>query len=333
MTVYLGAVEVHVTGTERVTKTYYHAGGQRIAMRENGEVTYLHGDHLGSASLATDASGALLNEMRYTPYGVTRSGDMPTDRRYTDQRWESGLGLYDYGARFYSAALGRFVSADTIVPNPQNPQDFNRYALARNNPLKYTDPSGHSPILGLMLVAAGTAALAVEIHQISSYAKAHDQGFWETLRDPDFHLNQVEMIDAAIQGAMIVPMVVGGAQLLLAGGGDILQQGGMWLDNPVWWNRGMSLHDTAARFGTWIYGVSYSPGSNAPTVEELLELRSNYESRVRSLDQEAQQRLKAGQSVEEVAAWAYGERRALGMMFKDATPPELRDMIYARNIG
>ena len=143
VTVYLSAVEVHGTGTERVTRTYYHAGDQRIAMRESGEVTYLHSDHLGSASLATDATGALLNEMRYTPYGVTRSGDVPTDRRYTDQRWESGLGLYDYGARFYSAALGRFVSADTIVPNPQNPQDFNRYSYVRNNALKYTDPSGH----------------------------------------------------------------------------------------------------------------------------------------------------------------------------------------------
>jgi len=113
-------------------------------MREGEELTYLHGDHLGSASLGTDASGALLNEMRYTPYGVTRSGDMPTDRRFTDQRWESGLGLYDYGARFYSAALGRFVSADTIVPNPQNPGDFNRYAYAANNPLRYSDPSGHA---------------------------------------------------------------------------------------------------------------------------------------------------------------------------------------------
>ena len=56
VTVYLGAVEVHITGTERLTKTYYFAGSQRIAMRENGEVTYLHGDHLGSASLATNAT-------------------------------------------------------------------------------------------------------------------------------------------------------------------------------------------------------------------------------------------------------------------------------------
>jgi len=35
------------------------------------------------------------------------------------------------------------VSADTIVPNPGNPQDLNRYAYAANNPLRYTDPTGH----------------------------------------------------------------------------------------------------------------------------------------------------------------------------------------------
>jgi hypothetical protein len=39
--------------------------------------------------------------------------------------------------------LGRFLSADTIVPSPADPQQFNRYAYTRNNPLKYTDPTGH----------------------------------------------------------------------------------------------------------------------------------------------------------------------------------------------
>jgi RHS repeat-associated protein len=56
-----------------------------------------------------------------------------------------GFGLYDYNARYYSSNLGRFVSPDTMVPDPQNPQNFNRYAYVLNNPLKYSDPSGHCP--------------------------------------------------------------------------------------------------------------------------------------------------------------------------------------------
>jgi len=69
---------------------------------------------------------------------------LPTDRRFTGQRNESALGsLYDYGARFYSSALGRFISADTIVPEPGNPQSLNRFSYALGNPLRYIDPTGH----------------------------------------------------------------------------------------------------------------------------------------------------------------------------------------------
>jgi RHS repeat-associated protein len=68
-----------------------------------------------------------------------------TDYTYTGQRVEMGFGLYDYNARFYSARLGRFVSADTMVPEPSNSQAFNRYGYANNNPIRYKDPSGHEP--------------------------------------------------------------------------------------------------------------------------------------------------------------------------------------------
>ena len=54
VTAYLGAVEVQITGTQRLTQTYYFVGGQRIAMRAGSVVTYLHGDHLGSVILTID---------------------------------------------------------------------------------------------------------------------------------------------------------------------------------------------------------------------------------------------------------------------------------------
>jgi RHS repeat-associated protein len=46
------------------------------------------------------------------------SGLFPTDRRFTGQRWEASLGLYDYRARFYDPTLGRFLQPDPIVPEP-----------------------------------------------------------------------------------------------------------------------------------------------------------------------------------------------------------------------
>ncbi len=77
------------------------------------------------------------------PFG-RESGLFPTDRRFTGQRWEATLGLYDYRARFYDPALGRFLQPDPIVPEPGNPQALNRYAYVNNNPLRYTDPSGYA---------------------------------------------------------------------------------------------------------------------------------------------------------------------------------------------
>jgi len=46
-------------------------------------------------------------------------------------------------ARYYDPGLGRFISADTIAPGFANPQNRNRYSYVLNNPLKYTDPTGH----------------------------------------------------------------------------------------------------------------------------------------------------------------------------------------------
>jgi RHS repeat-associated protein len=105
-------------------------------------------DKLGSANVITDASGNTVGEARYYPYGETRltTGSMQTDQLFTGQREIAELGIYHYGARFYSPKLGRFLSADTMVPNAANPQDFNRYSYVRNNPVRFTDPSGNIPI-------------------------------------------------------------------------------------------------------------------------------------------------------------------------------------------
>ena len=46
-------------------------------------------------------------------------------------------------ARQFDPALGRFLQADSIIPNPANPQSLNRYSYTLGNPLRYTDPSGH----------------------------------------------------------------------------------------------------------------------------------------------------------------------------------------------
>jgi len=114
-------------------------------------VVWLHGDHLGSTSLTTDGSGNVGARQAYYPFGATRwvTGTLPTDFGFTGQRNQSTIRLYDYHARFYDPYLNRFISADTIVPDPANPQDLNRYSYVRNSPLVYVDPTGHYMVFEL----------------------------------------------------------------------------------------------------------------------------------------------------------------------------------------
>jgi hypothetical protein len=94
--------------TETILK-YYFAAGKRIAMHQDGAVTFLLADHLGSTSVTTDSSGVLVSSMLYTAFGETRSsyGSPASDYRYTGQREESEIGLYFYNARFYDPYLNR----------------------------------------------------------------------------------------------------------------------------------------------------------------------------------------------------------------------------------
>jgi len=101
---------------------------------------------LGSVSVVVDINDGLLSETMYKPWGETRySGGavMPTDRLYTGQIAEPILGLYFYNARWYDSSLSRFAQADTLIPNPGDPQSWDRYSYVRNSPPGRTDPTGH----------------------------------------------------------------------------------------------------------------------------------------------------------------------------------------------
>ncbi|MBI9047628.1 MAG: RHS repeat-associated core domain-containing protein [Anaerolineaceae bacterium] len=71
------------------------------------------------------------------------SGLTSTGYRYTGQLDQPEVGLQFYEARFYDPQIMHFVQADTIVPDPENPIAWDRYAYAGNNPILYNDPSGH----------------------------------------------------------------------------------------------------------------------------------------------------------------------------------------------
>jgi RHS repeat-associated protein len=87
------------------------------------------------------------SETRYRPYGEVRTegsavGDL-TGYGFTGQALDANTGLMYYGARWYDPVLGRWIQADTIVPDFSNPQSTNRYAYCLSNPVNRIDLSGH----------------------------------------------------------------------------------------------------------------------------------------------------------------------------------------------
>ncbi len=129
--------------------------GQPIATRITGDpeqgnngLFYFLVDHLGSTTLMVTTAGVIMSTAYFLPYGGYRYPSTPppselTDTGFTGHKHNDSIGLIYMQARFYVPSIGRFASADTIVPGPTNPQAYNRYSYVLGNPLRLVDPSGH----------------------------------------------------------------------------------------------------------------------------------------------------------------------------------------------
>ena len=153
--------EREVTDGGAVTeRTTYSIAGQMVAVRvkvSGGSNTlyYTYTDHLGSVVAMSDTAGGVVSGSlaRYDPFGNYRTKPATTvnpdisDRGFTGHKQNNtgsnDLGLIYMNARYYLPEVGRFISADSIVPEAEEPQSYNRYAYAQNDPVNFTDPTGH----------------------------------------------------------------------------------------------------------------------------------------------------------------------------------------------
>jgi RHS repeat-associated protein len=116
---------------------------------------YYHYNQLGSVTALTEASGDVSLRCEYDAYGAPRAYDADGDEvevvvhgpvgnpfLFTGRRWEPfGLGLYDYRARHYDPATGRFLQRDPA-------ENLNPYTYVNNRPVFYIDPHGVQAIPG-----------------------------------------------------------------------------------------------------------------------------------------------------------------------------------------
>jgi RHS repeat-associated protein len=101
-------------------------------------------DALGSTIALVDASGGLVSQYSYDPFGNTAvSGTTNSNAFQYTGRENEGNGLYFYRARYYSPLLGRFINEDPIGLRG----GLNPYSYVFNSPTNLTDPSGNCPVL------------------------------------------------------------------------------------------------------------------------------------------------------------------------------------------
>jgi RHS repeat-associated protein len=147
------------------------------------EISYLVSDQLGTPRMVFDQSGDLTTTKRhdYAPFGEElfngarttamgyAVGDL-TRQRFTKQERDIETGLDYFLARYYSSTQGRFTAVDSYDVNLErqqaqdeteaealfskfvkNPQRWNSYTYALNNPVRFLDPNGQDPQDGLEL--------------------------------------------------------------------------------------------------------------------------------------------------------------------------------------
>lgn len=182
---YYGAGYEEVFDTDPVTKTKVHkqkayVGGILIhtytqsddpVLRSQGlngkvaDIQYLHHDHLGSTETITDATGSVLQNLAFDPFGGARTSNWEdldtintqnpdwaeialnnTSTGFTGHEMLADFNLIHMGGRLYDPQVGRMMSADPYIQAPYFDQSFNRYSYVWNNPLSSTDPSGYATI-------------------------------------------------------------------------------------------------------------------------------------------------------------------------------------------
>lgn len=146
-----------VSGGSTTWHDYMLGDGRIVAEKFSGAtsvVRYVVADHLGSTASVTDESGNVVERDAYDPWGKRRNLDGSADtscgltslttRGFTGHEHIDSQCLINANARIYDPTIGRFMSADDIIPDPTSGQSYNRFSYVSNGPLSASDPTGHA---------------------------------------------------------------------------------------------------------------------------------------------------------------------------------------------
>ena len=144
------------TTTDYCGNVIYENGVQKLLLTEAGYVTladnkyhYYLQDHQGNNRVVIDQNGTVEETNHYYPFGgVFANSTSVQPYKYNGKELDTkkGLNWYDYGARHYDAAVGRFATVD---PSSESYYETSPYAYCYNNPIKHIDPNGKDGIISI----------------------------------------------------------------------------------------------------------------------------------------------------------------------------------------
>ena len=141
----------HIDPAAKKQQHFYYLGNDRVATKNmNGQQRTYLADHLGSNRMMVDEAGQLVRYTDHKPFGgavLEKERQEGDPYGFATSFEDDELGLSHLQARFYSKDLGRFISPDPLfLEKPEicvkSPIECGLYGYARNNPLKYVDPTG-----------------------------------------------------------------------------------------------------------------------------------------------------------------------------------------------
>ena len=131
----------------RQAYTYGESGiGERVSVDKSEESSYYLYDGRNSVTGILTENANLTNSYQYDSYGNLTSGtaDGVNYYGYNGESTNVKTGLQYLRARYYNAENGTFTTEDSDLGTTENPLTRNRYDYTTNNPLNYSDPTGHS---------------------------------------------------------------------------------------------------------------------------------------------------------------------------------------------
>ena len=236
--VYASGKLLRETYGDTIIDFFYSTSGQPYALNYNGTVYYYITNLQGDVMSIVNASGAVVVNYKYDPYGniLSITGTLSdtlgevNPLRYRGYVYDQECNLYYLQSRYYDPSIGRFLNADAYTSTGQGIVGNNMFAYCLNNPVNYLDSTGelafpgeiHNEVVKRIAIIYGFYS-EEKIQYAFGYGRADlispDGQVWDVKRDKPRHIKagkkQVQKyVDNVWKRHPDIPLSVGGSEIM-----------------------------------------------------------------------------------------------------------------------